>query len=99
MNESIASELLATGNRLWSSVECDTTRGCVVVYARLCTSAVPNLHGALLESERVLTTVMERHLGSRGWLAAVQWSERLCRTIGPCVTRASHVTSEDPPHA
>ena len=36
-----------------------------------------------VESERVLKTVLERRLEGGGWMAAVQWSERLCKTFIP----------------
>ena len=67
----IAAELRDSGGRLWSSVECDMTRDCVVVYARLCTHP------------RIDIQVLERRLEGGGWMAAVQWSERLCKTFIP----------------
>jgi hypothetical protein len=80
----IVTELRDSGGPLWSSVECDVKRNHIVVYARLSLHPNSDLKDALAESERVLTTVMERRLeGSRSWLAAVQWSERLCKTFGP----------------
>ena len=80
---SLASELLATGGRLWSAVECDVKRDRVVVYARLCSHAPTDIQGALAESERVFKTVLGRRVGAGNWLAAVQWSDRLCRTFTP----------------
>lgn len=80
----IATELRTSGSGLWSSVECDVTRDRVVVYARLVTHARTDLENALAESERVLNSVLgQRAESSRGWLAAVQWSERLCKTFTP----------------
>jgi len=79
----IVAELLAMGRELWSEVECDIRQDCVVVYARLC--ATRNLEGALQDSERLLTHVLDRRLGDLNWVAAVQWSERMCRTIAPRV--------------
>jgi hypothetical protein len=83
---SIAGELLQTGRELWSSVECDVKRDRLVIYARLC--ATPDLQQALEESERVLAAVLERRFAGQNWVAAVQWSERLCRTIGPAITKS-----------
>jgi hypothetical protein len=75
----IAAELLATGESLWSSVECDMKRDRVIVYARLRANPPLGVAGALAESERVFNAVLD----GRDWLAAVQWSERLCRTFTP----------------
>jgi hypothetical protein len=77
----IVAELLTTGRDLWSGVECDIRQDRVVVYARLC--ATPNLERALQDSERLLANVLERRIGGQSWVAAVQWSERMCRTITP----------------
>jgi hypothetical protein len=78
----IAAELKSCGNGLWSSVECDVKRDRVVVYARLVAHTRTDLTNALAESERVLKNVLgERVQSSNGWLAAVQWSERLCKTF------------------
>jgi hypothetical protein len=85
--DDIVAELLETGRELWSRVECDVKRDRLVIYARL--SATPNLQQALEESERVLAAVLERRLVGQNWVAAVQWSERLCRTIEPAVTVSS----------
>jgi hypothetical protein len=74
---SIAAQLLETGDSLWSSVECDVKRDRVIVYARLHANPPLGVEGALVASERVLASV----LGGRDWLAAVQWSDRLCRTF------------------
>jgi hypothetical protein len=83
----IAAELRNTGGRLWSSVECDVKRTHIVIYARLSLHPQTDLHDALAESERVLNAVMERRLdGTRSWLAAVQWSERLCKTFSPAAS-------------
>ncbi len=80
----IVAELQNSGGRLWSSVECDVKRNHIVVYARLSVHPQTDLQSALAESERVLNAVMERRSdGSRSWLAAVQWSERLCKTFSP----------------
>jgi hypothetical protein len=69
---------------LWSSVECEVRRDCVVVYARLVAHPRVDVAHALAESEQVLKSVMARRLEvGRSWLAAVQWSERLCKTIRP----------------
>lgn len=80
----IVAELRSSGGFLWSSVECDVKRNHIVVYARLAVHPQTDLQNALAESERVLNAVMERRLdGTRNWLAAVQWSERVCKTFGP----------------
>jgi hypothetical protein len=91
----IASELRDGGSGLWSSVECDVKRDRIVVYARLVSHARSDLENALAESERVLKTVLgQRVAGGNGWLAAVQWSERLCKTFtedgrdGPAAQRS-----------
>jgi hypothetical protein len=76
----IEAQILSMGRQLFSSVECDIWRNRVVVYARL--SATPNLERALEESERLLTSVLGR-LEAQDWIAAVHWSERMCRTIAP----------------
>ncbi|HET8697373.1 MAG TPA: hypothetical protein VFO94_07810 [Gammaproteobacteria bacterium] len=73
----IAAQLLENGDSLWSHVECDVKRDRVIVYARLHANSPLGVQGALVASERVLTSV----LGERDWLAAVQWSDRLCRTF------------------
>jgi hypothetical protein len=86
----IVTELRNSGGRLWSSVECDVKRNHIVVYARLSVHPQTDLQHALAESERVLTSVMERRLdGGRSWLAAVQWSERLCKTFSPAASAAT----------
>jgi hypothetical protein len=55
-----------------------------VIYARLSTHPQIDLQTALAESERVLKAVLERRLEcSSGWMAAVQWSERVCKTFTP----------------
>lgn len=80
----IVAELRSSGGLLWSSVECDVKGGHIVVYARLSVHPQTDLQSALAESERVLNAVMERRLdGARSWLAAVQWSERSCKTFSP----------------
>jgi len=79
----IASELLQRGDSLWSSVECDVKRDCVVIYARLHANPSLGVEHALWESERVFKSVLERRLEGHNWLAAVQWSERLCKTFTP----------------
>jgi hypothetical protein len=80
----IVAELRDGGSGLWSSVECEVRRDCVVVYARLVAHPRVDLAHALAKSEQVLNSVMARRLeGGRSWLAAVQWSERLCKTIHP----------------
>ncbi|HET7133868.1 MAG TPA: hypothetical protein VFJ95_16550 [Gammaproteobacteria bacterium] len=73
----LAAQLLENGDSLWSHVECDVKRDRVIVYARLHANSPLGVQGALVASERVLTSV----LGERDWLAAVQWSDRLCRTF------------------
>lgn len=89
----IVAELQNSGGRLWSSVECDVKRDCIVVYARLTVHPQTDLQTALAESERVLNAVMERSLdGSRNWLAAVQWSERLCKTFSPVASDSTTST-------
>jgi hypothetical protein len=55
-----------------------------VVYARLCAHPRLDVDGALVESERLLKSVIERRLeGRKRWVAAVHWSHRLCKTIVP----------------
>ena len=76
----IADQILSIGRELFSSIECDIWRDRVVVYARL--KATPNLELALKESERLLAGVLET-LDMQNWIAAVHWSERMCRTIAP----------------
>jgi hypothetical protein len=83
MEDSLAAELLRSGESLWSAVECDVKPQCVIVYARLTTPTQTTLETALVESERVLTHVLDRRLDGQSWLAAVHWSGRLCRTIRP----------------
>ena len=75
----LAAQLLENGESLWSHVECDMKRERVIVYARLHANPPLGVEGALVASERVLASV----LGGRDWLAAVQWSDRLCRTFTP----------------
>ena len=80
----IAAALRDSGNGLWSSVECDVKRDRIVIYARLVSHARTDLANALAESERVLKNVLgQRAESGNGWLAAVQWSERLCKTFTP----------------
>jgi hypothetical protein len=78
--DDIELKLLTIGRDLFSDVECDVWRDRVVVYARL--GATPNLEHALRESERLLTSVLSS-LDAQDWIAAVHWSERMCRTIKP----------------
>jgi hypothetical protein len=80
----IETELKTIGRGLFMGVECDVWRDRVVVYARL--GATPNLEHALKESERLLCSVLGR-LGTQDWIAAVHWSERMCRTIAPADLR------------
>ena len=76
--------MLDSGSRLWSSVQCDVTQHCIVVYARLYGASLLDVDGALAESERLLKSVIERRLdGRKSWVAAVHWSDRLCKTIVP----------------
>ena len=81
----IEAQILSIGRELFSSIECDIWRDRVVVYARL--SATPNLERALEQSERLLTSVLAR-LDTQDWIAAVHWSERMCRTIAPRDSRS-----------
>jgi hypothetical protein len=81
-DQALADELLVCGGELWSSVKCDMKRDCVVVYARLCPHPCLDIDGALAESERLLKSVLERRLDRhKTWVAAVQWSNRLSKTI------------------
>jgi hypothetical protein len=73
----IAADLIRGGDSLWSSVECEMKRDRVIVYARLSAHQPHDVHHALVESERVFNSV----LAGRDWLAAVHWSDRLCRTF------------------
>jgi hypothetical protein len=78
----LEAELRSSGGFLWSSVECDVRPRGVVVYARLCTHETFDIEGALVRSERLITSVLARHLApNRTWVAAVQWHDRLCRTF------------------
>jgi hypothetical protein len=90
----IAAELLDSGSLLWSSVECDVKQNCVVVYARLYTHSRVDIEGALAESERLLKSVIERRLaGQKSWVAAVQWSDRLCKTFMPSPDAATNAAT------
>ncbi len=82
----LASELVRRGDALWSSVECDVRRDCVVVYARLRANPSFGVEHALAESERVFKSVLESRHEVPKWLATVQWSERLCKTFSPSRT-------------
>jgi hypothetical protein len=73
----ITAELIRSGESLWSQVECEIRRDCVIVYARLCANEGHGVEGALAESERVFNSV----LAGRDWLAAVHWTDRMCRTF------------------
>jgi hypothetical protein len=78
----LVAELRDSGSRLWSSVECDVKPHCVVIYARLYTHTRLDIDGALAESEKLLKSVLSRRLdGQKSWVAAVQWSDRLCKTF------------------
>ena len=83
----IADQILSIGRELFSSIECDIWRDRVVVYARL--STTPNLERALKESEQLLARVLGS-LDTQNWIAAVHWSERMCRTIAPCDSRIAN---------
>jgi hypothetical protein len=78
--DDIEAQLRTVGRGLFAAVECDVWRDRVLVYARLGTT--PNLEHALRESERLLTSVLGS-LDTQDWIAAVHWSERMCRTIKP----------------
>lgn len=80
-SQALAAELLGLGDALWSAVECDVTRERVIVYAKLHVHPRLDVQHALAESERTLKAVLPERLGGRGWLAAVHWSGRLCRTF------------------
>jgi hypothetical protein len=81
---SIVAELLRRGNQLWSTVRCDVTGDRYVIYAELsCVTAPPTIGGALTESKRVVTDVLQRRLGGRNWLATVHWSGRVSYTFAP----------------
>ena len=73
----IAADLVRRGDSLWSSVECEVKRDCIIVYARLSAHQTHGVQSALVESERVFSSV----LAGCDWLAAVHWSDRLCRTF------------------
>jgi hypothetical protein len=90
----IEAELRTIGRGLFLGVECDIWRDRVVVYARL--GAAPNLEHALKESERLLNSVLGR-LDTQDWIAAVHWSERMCRTIAPSGARPGDVLDGDDP--
>jgi hypothetical protein len=89
----LAADLLGTKDRLWSSVECAVKPDCVVIYARLYAHSQMDLQRALTESERVLNNVLGGRLEGRTWVAAVQWSYRLCRTFTPRGTAPSRSTT------
>ena len=80
---SLAADLLDRPERLWTSVECAVKPECVVVYARLHAHPTLDLERALADSERVLNTVLGERSDGRTWVAAVQWSYRVCRTFTP----------------
>jgi hypothetical protein len=80
---SLAADLLDTPERVWSSVECAVKPHCVVIYARLHAHSQLDLERALATSQRVLNTVLGERLQGRTWVAAVQWSYRVCRTFTP----------------
>ena len=82
-SHALAAELLGRGDSLWSAVECDLTKDRVIIYAKLHVHPRLDVHRALAESERTLKAVLPEHLEGRGWLAAVHWSGRLCRTFRP----------------
>ena len=73
----IAADLIRRGDSLWSSVQCEVRGDRVVVYARLSARRTHGVHGALVESESVFNSV----LAGCDWVAAVHWSDRLCRTF------------------
>lgn len=73
----ITADLLRSGGSLWSTVECDVRSDRVIVYARLRANHTHGVEGALVESERIFNSV----LAGREWLAAVHWTDRLCRTF------------------
>ena len=77
----ILPELLRDGSSLWSSVECEVIRDCVIVYMRLHANSPLDVERALAESQRVLESVLERCANGHEWLAAVQLSDRLCKTF------------------
>jgi hypothetical protein len=80
----LVAELLDSGSALWSSVECDVKPNCVVVYARLYLHPRLDIDGALAESERLFNSVLGRRLeGRKSWVAAVQWTDRVCKTFTP----------------
>jgi hypothetical protein len=73
----LAADLIRSGDALWSSVACEMKRDRIIVYARLSAHRARGVQVALVESERVLNSV----LAGCDWVAAVQWSDRLCRTF------------------
>jgi len=89
----IAEQILSIGGELFSSIECDIWRDRVVVYARLGTT--PNLERALKESEQLLARVLGT-LDTQNWIAAVHWSERMCRTIAPSDPRTANLRAPYP---
>ena len=90
-------ELLSAGGRLWTSVECDGTRGRWVVYANLRASEPEGARRraaseadaatervpdpAFAESAEILRRVLDNRLNARDWIAAVLYGERLSYTI------------------
>ena len=94
--EQIEAQLRTIGRNLFLGVECDVWRDRVVVYARL--GATPNLEQALKESERLLASVLGS-LDTQDWIAAVHWSERMCRTIAPSGARQAASCGEAPADA
>jgi hypothetical protein len=93
--DNIASELLLRGYSLWSSVECDVKGDRVVIYARLRANPSLGVERALAESERVFKSVLEHRVEGHNWVAAVQWSERLCKTF-TLQTRGEQVRAPAP---
>jgi hypothetical protein len=82
--QSIASELLADGARLWSAVHCDVRGDRFLIYAELaCADPLPSLPKALTESKQIVTRVLNRRLQDVDWLATVHWSGRMSFTFAP----------------
>jgi hypothetical protein len=84
----VAFELLSAGGRLWTSVDCDGSRGRWIVYANLRSSesgvgSEQATAPAFSESAAIIKRVLGNRLNARDWIAAVLCGERLSCTIRP----------------
>ncbi len=77
----IVFELQSAGGSLWQSVACDRGQDRWIVYANLRphTATEPEL----IESARILETVLDNRLSAKDWIAAVLCGDRVSYTITP----------------